>query len=136
VPGSVFAALLIGLIPVGALSLIVLSVLGTFYGARGLEVPILTPLKVWADVRAAPWAFGLALLVQSMLSVAQYGCPELAKEDRRWWVGYALTLGLSVWWNIQGYGPVMAQLGTPWLLAYAIIAAGDIAPEIAAKRRT
>ncbi|PDW02605.1 hypothetical protein [Candidatus Viridilinea mediisalina] len=108
--------------------------LATLYGARGLVVPILTPWQILQDIHAAPVGFTLALLAQGVLSVAQYGCPELARDDRRWWAGYVLTLGLSIYWNILGYGAVFALMGVPWLIAIGIIVAGDVAPEIAAKR--
>ena len=136
VPASVFAGLLIWLIiPTATLGLMGLSVLGTFYGARGIEVPILTPLQILVDIRAAPWVFGLALLAQGALSVAQYGCPELAGDDRRWWIGYGLALGLSIWFNWVGYAPVLLSIGVPWAVAIGAVIIGDVVPEIAAKRR-
>ena len=135
IPASFFATLLIALIPLFILGLVVLSILGTFYGARGLEVPILTPWQILADISAAPWKLALALVAQGALSALQYGSPELAQGDRRWWIGYAIALGLSIWWNWNGYGPILISLGVPWLVAGGLVAAGDIAPEIAAKRR-
>ena len=129
-PASFAAGLLVALIPVFSLVLMALSVLGTFYGARGLRVPVETPLIVLANIREAPWIFGVAAATQAALSVAQWGGRQLARTDRRWWVLYGAALSLSVYWNWNGYWPTLAALGVPWLLALAIIAFGDIEPEV------
>jgi hypothetical protein len=118
------------LIPIFSVGLMMLSILGTFYGARGLRVPVEAPLTIWANIQAAPWLFGVAVVGQGMLSIAQWGGRILARTDRRWWALYGASLTLSVYWNWNGYWPTLAALGVPWLLALAIVAFGDIEPEI------
>lgn len=116
------------------LVLVVLSVLGTFYGQRGAVAPLAAPLRVITDVSSAWGAFGLALLVQSVLTVVQYGARQFASRDRRWWILYLAALGVSVYYNIQAYwAPLIVLL--PVYLAGLLIVAGDVLPEFLAVRR-
>lgn len=116
------------------LLLVVLSILGTFYGQLGKNAPILAPLRVITDVTTSPSAFGLALGVQLVLTVAQYGARQFAHHDRRWWILYLAALGISVYYNIQAYyTPVTALM--PWYAAVLLIVAGDVLPEFLAVRR-
>lgn len=134
IPGSVMAVLVEVLIPIIAVLLIVLSVLGTFYGARGKPVPITDPLAIWRDISAAAMPFLLACGGQAVLAVAQWGGRHAARADRRWWGLYVASLALSAWWNWKGYGPPLIGLGVPWLLAAGLIVAGDVVPELALVR--
>jgi hypothetical protein len=131
IPGGVVAVVLVALIPVLAVALVLLSFLGTFFGARGLPVPLLRPSALWAALLAAPWGVLLAALVQGGLAVAQYGGRQLARDDRRWWILYGLALAVSAWWNWKGYGPILIGAGVPWLLAAIMVVLGDVFPELA-----
>lgn len=117
-------------VPLVAILLVVLSVLGTFYGARGQSVPILDPLRMLRDIAAGLGLFAMALCGQLALAVAQWGGRQKAREDRRWWALWALSLALSAWWNWKGYGPPLVGAGLPWLLAVALVVGGDIVPEL------
>lgn len=134
IPGAALAATLDVMIPVVAGLLIALSVLGTYYGARGLPVPLFQPGRVWADIMAAPGGLLVALIAQVGLSVAQWGSRQKARLDVRWWALYAATLGLSAWWNWTAYGPPLTALGVPLLVAAGLVLAGDVAPEVALVR--
>lgn len=127
--GCAEGALLVAL-QVAAWALILLSIVGTFYGVQGRDAPILNPLKLIADVRAALPVALLALLGQGLLSLIQWGSRGLARHDWRWWVGYILALALSVWWNWSAYGDPLVALGIPWLVALGVVVAGDVFPEL------
>lgn len=131
VPGPLMAVVVVVLIPVLAVALVGLSVLGTFYGARGLAVPILTPAQLWADITAARGLFALAACGQGLLTVAQWGGRQLARQDARWWLLYLVSLVVSVWWNWNGFGPPLVAAGVPWLLVVLLIIGGDVLPELA-----
>lgn len=129
--GDAIERLLIALIHCLAWGLIILSVLGTFYGARGLDMPLSNPLRVIRDILASPISLTLALVGQGLLSVVQWGSRHMAIEDRRWWLLYFGALALSVWWNWQAYFDPMLLLGVPWVIALGFIVAGDMFPEFA-----
>lgn len=133
-PGPILALLVELSIPVVSLLLIALSVLGTFYGARGLPVPLFAPARLWADLSGAWGLVALAGCGQLALAVAQWGGRQAARDDRRYWALYLASLGLSVWWNWRGYGPPLTAIGVPWLVALLLIVAGDVAPELALVR--
>lgn len=116
------------------LVLVVLSILGTFYGQRGEAAPLAAPLQVVGDVSGAWGAFGFALLIQFVLTVVQYGARQFATRDRRWWVLYLAALGISVYYNIQAYWTPLTVL-LPVYLAGLLIVAGDVLPEFLAVRR-
>jgi hypothetical protein len=130
VPAGAAAAMLVALIPAFSVLLMVLSVLGTFYGARGLPVPIFAPATIWANINELRWGFALAVVAQGVLSIAQWGGRQLAQSDRRWWLLYGAALSLSVYWNWEGYWPTLQAVGIPWLVALLIIAVADIEPEV------
>jgi hypothetical protein len=135
IPGRLMAQLVRFAIPVIALALIALSILGTFYGARGLASPLLThPLQIGRDIARAPSVAILALCGQVALSVAQWGGRQLARDDRRWWLLYFASLWLSLYWNWRAYGPPLVAVGVPILLAGILILAGDVGPELALVR--
>lgn len=114
--------------------LVLLSVLGTFYGRQGKEAPITAPLQVVADVIAALGSFGIAVAIQATLTVIQYGARQKARTDRRWWVLYLVALSWSVYYNYYAYWTPLTAL-VAWYLAALLILAGDILPEFLAVRR-
>lgn len=114
--------------------LIALSVLGTFYGRRGASAPIAAPARLWADISAAPGLLGIALAVQVILMVTQYGARQFAARDRRWWLLYLVALGISVYYNVQAYWAPLTVM-VPWYVVGVLIVAGDILPEFIAVRR-
>jgi hypothetical protein len=123
---------LIALIHCLAWGLVVMSVLGTFYGARGLDMPLTDPLRAVRDIFAAPILLVLAIVGQGLLSVVQWGSRHMAmNDDPRWWAGYFLSLALSVWWNWQAYYDPMIALEVPWLIAIGFVILGDMLPEFA-----
>lgn len=122
---------LIASIHVAAWLLIMLSVLGTFYGARNLNMPLTDPLQLARDIWATPIVLVLAIVGQGLLSVVQWGSRQLAIKDRRWWALYFGALALSAWWNWQAYGDPLVLLGVPWGLVVGIVIAGDMFPEFA-----
>lgn len=132
-PGQIEVAF-VALLYLALLLLVALSVLGTFYGRRGDEVPIATPLRIVRDAMASPIAFGIALGIQGVLTLIQYGSRQKAKGDRRWWILYLAALGWSVYYNVLGYWTPLTAI-TPWYLAALLIVAGDVLPEFLAVRR-
>lgn len=134
IPGGAIEALLVRGIHIASILLVVLSVLGTFYGARGADAPIASPLRIVLDVAAQPQAFLLALLAQAALTVTQWGGKRLAARDPRFWLAYLGSLALSVWWNWSAYGDPLIALNVPYLVAGGIILAGDMLPELALVR--
>lgn len=115
--------------------LILLSILGTFYGMRGVNAPLEDPVQIVIDLWAAPSLLLAALIVQGLLSLVQWGGRQIAAYDQRWWIGYLGALALSLWWNWQAFGEPMIGLGVPWLIAIGIVLAGDILPELALVRQ-
>lgn len=132
-PGHVEHAF-IWLLYLALLALVVLSVLGTFYGRRGEEVPLATPLRIITDVIAQPMTFGIAVAIQAVLTLIQYGARQKAKDDRRWWILYLVALGWSVYYNALGYWAPLTTIA-PWYLAALLIVAGDVLPEFLAVQR-
>lgn len=126
-------AILVAVVRILSVALVALSVLGTFYGVRGMSAPLLNPIRLLLDIIAAPQLFGLAALGQGLLSVIQWGSRWGAQHRARfWWVVYFLSLALSVWWNWQAYGATMVgAMGMPWLLALGVIIGSDVLPEFA-----
>lgn len=116
------------------LLLVVLSILGTFYGRKGVAAPITAPMRIWADATAEPWLFGLAIAIQVTLMVVQYGARQKARDDRRWWLLYLVALAWSVYYNYQAYWEPLTALA-PWYFAAPLIIAGDVLPEFLAVRR-
>lgn len=132
IKGAFIERLLIALIHELAWLLIILSVLGTFYGARGQDAPLLTPGQIIRDIWAQPIILGVALIGQGLLSVVQWGSRVMAvSTNRYWWLAYFGALALSVWWNWQAYGDPMLILGVPWLIAIGFVIGGDMLPELA-----
>lgn len=110
--------------------LIALSVFGTFYGARGMDAPLTTPILLFFDIMSAPSAALVALLAQAVLSLAQWGARQFAAHDRRWWILYVASLSLSAWWNWSAYGDPLISIGVPWLLSIGLVVLGDVFPEL------
>lgn len=131
VSGAAIERTLILAIQVAAWLLVVMSILGTFYGARGLDAPLTRPAQVVLDCIANGQAFVVALLAQGMLALVQWGGRRIARRDPRWWLIYLGSLALSVWWNWSAYGDPLVALGVPWLAAIGVVATADIVPELA-----
>jgi len=123
---GIFVSLVYGF----AWALIALSIAGTFYGARNLDAPLLTPWRIIADVAAAPNLAAMALLAQAVLGIVQWGARQMADHDARWWLLYIAALALSAWWNWSAYGDPLIAIGVPWLIAGGMILLGDIFPEL------
>lgn len=131
-PGSIERAFL-ALLYVMVLLLAWLSVLGTFYGMRGLSAHLL-PLAQLADIQAAPPIFVQALAIQIVLTLAQWGGRQMARRSPWWWIVYLVALGISVYYNVQAYyGPLTALALSP-VVAYVLIVVGDVLPEFIAVR--
>ncbi len=114
--------------------LVVLSVLGTFYGRQGETAPITAPGQLWADITAQPTLLGIAVAIQLTLTIVQYGARQKARLDRRWWTLYLVALTWSVYYNYQAYWTPLTAL-VPWYFAALLIVAGDVLPEFLAVRR-
>lgn len=132
-PASAIERAFILLIYVGVLLLIMLSIVGTFYGARSSAAPITKPGVIWATMRDSGYGFWLAVGVQAALSLTQYGARQLARHDARWWLLYLAALGISVYFNIQAYAAPLQVYMLPGY-AYALILAFDILPEFVSIR--
>jgi len=110
--------------------LIALSAIGTLYGVLGQAVPLWQPWRIVSDVIAQPAQAALALALQLGLTLGQWGGIELAREDRRWWAVYVLSLVASVALNIAAYWePLVMVAELPWLVAVVLVIGSDIAPE-------
>lgn len=114
-------------------ALVLLSVIGTFYGQQGRDAPITAPLQIVRDIGQALVPFALAVGVQVVLTLMQYGARQFARRDRRWWILYLVALGVSVYYNVQAYWTPLNTL-VAWYLAALLIVAGDVLPEFIAVR--
>lgn len=116
------------------LSLVVLSVIGTFYGLNRLNAPLAMPLQVATDIAVAPGRLGVAVGLQIVLTIVQYGARQMAHYDARWWLLYLVSLGVSLYYNIQAYWvPLLLYVSVP--IAVIILVGGDVLPEFLAVRR-
>lgn len=112
-------------------ALVVLSVLGTFYGWIGNPAPLAQPGQILVDIQTSDiWIAGL---IQLALTLTQWGARQLARHDRRWWILYLVALGISVYYNVQAYWTPLTLL-IPWYIAGLLIIAGDVLPEFLAVR--
>ncbi len=116
------------------LALVVLSIVGTFYGLAHEVAPLLTPRQIIIDIRANLDRLWVALAIQLFLTISQYGGRRFARLDRRWWVLYLATLAISVYYNVQAYWTPLNELML-WPVAAVIILAGDVLPEFIAVRQ-
>lgn len=131
ISGARIERAMITIIHTAAWALIVLSILGTFYGARGLSAPILQPWQIVLAIAAGPWLFVGTVILQVVLSLVQWGSRQLARRNPLWGLLYFAALALSAWWNWQAYGAALLTMGAPWLLAIGVIIIGDMMPELA-----
>jgi hypothetical protein len=115
------------------LALVVLSVVGTYYGLSSSSAPLLTPVRIIADIQANTDRLWVAIAIQVFLTLTQYGARTMARHDRRWWFLYLVSLGISVYYNWQAYWLPLNEL-TLWPIAAAAIVAGDVLPEFIAIR--
>lgn len=123
----------VGLLYLTILALVLLSVVGTFYGWRGEQAPLTKPGQILTDISAGGAQLWWALFIQAALSLAQYGARQFAGDDRRWWFLYLAALALSVYYNVQAYWVPLNEL-VAWYLAAFLIVAGDVLPEFLAVR--
>ena len=131
-PGAI-ERLFIILLYLTLLALVVLSVVGTFYGLGQTVAPLLQPRQVWADITSNLDRLWVALAIQLFLTLAQYGSRQMARHDPRWWFLYLAALSISVYYNFQAYWLPMNELMSP-LVAAPLIIAGDVLPEFIAIR--
>lgn len=131
------------LLRLAGLLLIVVSVVGSFYGLQGASAE--GPLKVIpAMIAGWPWLLG-AVAVQAFLSIGQWGSRQRAQGslasssegrrrrvggDPRFWVVYLALLVLSAALNWIAYGVHLIQWGIPWALALLAVVAGDALAEL------
>lgn len=118
------------LIYVAVAVLVALSIFGTFYGLLGRAAPLAEPWRMALDAYAAPRALGLALVVQAVFTVVQWGARQMARRNRYWWLVWLAALAPSVYYNVGAYHTPAVALGAPWLVAFVLIVAGDIVPEL------
>lgn len=123
----------IGLIYGIILTLVVASVVGTFYGVYGMAAPITQPFQIISDIQGAGNTLYVAIAIQAVLTIAQYGARQLARHDPRWWLLYLAALGVSVYFNVQAYYTPLLVYAAPGT-DYLIIVACDILPEFMAIR--
>lgn len=128
-PGVSVERLFVIALRIGALLLIVGSIMGTFYGSRGATIP-LRLMVLWQDISTQPGTFAIAVVVQGLLSLVQWGARQMAHRDRRWWSLYLVSLSLSAWWNWTAYAAPLIAVRVPWPVALGIIIGGDIFPEV------
>lgn len=124
----------VALLYLALLALVLLSVIGTFYGWRGMQAPLSTPWVIVTDVLAGGGRLWWAVGIQVALTLAQYGARQFARNDRRWWILYLATLSISVYYNFQAYWIPLIEI-TPMYVAASLIVAGDVLPEFLAVRR-
>lgn len=123
----------VGLLYLTMFALVLLSVIGTFYGWKGQQAPLTAPGQILTDMTAGGPQLWYALIIQGALSLAQYGARQFAQSDRRWWFLYLLALGVSVYYNVQAYWIPLGEL-VAWYVAAFLIVAGDVLPEFLAVR--
>lgn len=121
-----FLALIYGAVAL----LVVLSLFGTFYGLAGRDAPLAEPWRMALDAYGAPRVLLTALLIQGVLTVAQWGARQMARHNRYWWLAWLAALAPSVYYNVGAYHTPAVALGAPWLVAFVLIVAGDIVPEL------
>ncbi len=130
IPAAHMSIVLIWLIRVIALLLIILSLFGTFYGMSGQAMPLSRVGQLWTDISLAKEGFAIAVGLQIVFSVIQWGSMGHAKTDPRWWGLYLIALGFSGYWNWQAYHQAMIDtMHMPWLLALIVIIASDVLAE-------
>lgn len=119
-------------------ALILVSVVGTFYGLQGAEAEA-PPRIIPAMLAGWPWLLG-AVAVQLFLSIGQWGSRQRAQGHRhegrraggdpRFWVVYLALLALSAALNWIAYGQHLVEWGIHWALALAAVIAGDALAEL------
>lgn len=131
-PGHVERAFVV-LLYFALFALVLLSVVGTFYGWRGEQAPLTKPGQIIADIWEGGARLWWAVAIQVSLTLAQYGARQFARADRRWWILYLVALGISVYYNVQAYWTPLSEL-VAWYTAAVLIIAGDVLPEFLAVR--
>jgi hypothetical protein len=132
-PGHIERAF-VALLYLALLGLVLLSIVGTFYGRNNDQAPLAAPWIIVADILAGGGRLWWAVGIQVALTLAQYGARQFARNDRRWWILYLATLSISVYYNFQAYWIPLNEL-MAWYAASVLIIAGDVLPEFLAVRR-
>ena len=81
-----------------AVLLALLSVLGTFYWLLGKAAPVDTfdgLGLIPGDIQANGKQFAVAFGIQAFLTLTQYAARQFAHHDRRWYIGYIVSLQRS-----------------------------------------
>jgi len=131
IPSSAVESALIWMIRLSGVMLIVLSIFGTFYGLLGRDAPLATPWLMPGVAVSNGSLFLAALLVQVVLGLTQWGARLLAARDLRWWIAYIASLSLSIYYNWSSYGDPLLAMQVPIVVAFGIVAAGDVVAELA-----
>jgi hypothetical protein len=126
-PAITQAALILLLRTTGVV-LILLSVVGSFYGLQGQAAA--APSAIIGDMVAAPFWLVLAIATQLALSIAQWGSRAMARDDRRWWLLFAASLAVSSILNWIGYSPHLLAWGWPLVPVAIAVIIGDALAEI------
>lgn len=119
---------LIWMLRVSGVGLVLVSIVGSFYGLRGLACspPWVIPVELWAR----PGWVGAALGVQAVLSLAQWGARHRAARDARWWGLFAAALLVSAGLNWVAFAPHLLAWGWPWVPVALAVIGGDALAEI------
>ena len=126
--GPAVEAGFVWLLRLAGVLLIVVSIVGSFYGLQGKAAS--APARLLADLGAAwPMLLG-ALAAQLFLSVGQWGARQRARRDRRFWFVYLGLLAVSAGLNWIAFGPHLVDWGVPWLMAALAVIGGDAAAEL------
>jgi hypothetical protein len=138
VPRSTIVTALIITLRSVLIGLMLLSLMGTFYALIDTTAPFPQVWQMVPDMVQDSGTFLMALGMQLLFSLVQWGSATLAKEDRRWWFLYLLALAPSAWMNIQSYAEPTLQVfgwsGDRFIIVALLIIAFDIAPEKALQR--
>lgn len=153
VSGRGAEAAFVWMMRIAGVLLLILGIVGNFYGLRNKDVEAL-PAVIVSLVREWPWLLA-ALGAQVVLSIIQWGCRQRAlghfatnekgqylvdRRDKRvrvggipgYWLFYAGSLVASAALSWAAYDKLLVvEWGWPWLLALFVVASADAAAEIA-----
>jgi hypothetical protein len=118
---------LVWLMRTAGLLLVAASVIGTFYAVQQKAIEDMA--KVLDALAAAPDALLMAIGIQIVLSVGQWGARQRASRDQpKYWLAYLALVGFSAALNLIAYLTILAVV-LPYWLAFAIIVIADIVAE-------
>jgi len=119
---------LIWMLRAAGVGLVGVSVVGSFYGLRGLACS--PPLTILFDMLARPWWLVAAFAAQAILSLAQWGARHRAARDARWWGLFAAALLISAGMNWVAFAPWLLAWGWPIIPVALAVIGGDALAEI------